>query len=295
MSTLNTDIVMNLYADFAAACARELQAAGYTSPAGTDADIIRAYANVRHRRVSVHPRTVHKASYAVPSALVAGEQAFLAAVTAGHDLRPYQSTRLETHDFNDGMLNDFGIQHFHLGIGPHRNKPGFKDRTEPVLVAIVRDDDFYSLGCHPHGAWAQQSLLDLAHATWPTLLAPSAPHDPQAQVAFTATDADIEQLRRAGINPITQRSDRTIHASPGGGSMSNRGSANAARDVTRIKGLCNDWERKIKSQVSPMLTSGTLVGPVTLHLEHRGADTFVVGPNDTPKIKLGRNLVVPPL
>ncbi len=111
------------------------------------------------------PRRLHKATYAVPAHLVPGEQAFLSAVAAGADLLPHQSTRLETADFNDGMLNDFGIQHFHLGIGQHPTKHGFMARTEPVLFALVRDDDFYSLGCYAHGAWSETILLDLIHAT----------------------------------------------------------------------------------------------------------------------------------
>ena len=41
---------------------------------------------------------------------------------------------------------------------------GLQARTEPVLFALVRDDDFYSLGCYAHGAWSLTGLLDLIHA-----------------------------------------------------------------------------------------------------------------------------------
>jgi hypothetical protein len=58
----------------------------------------------------------------VPARLAAGEQAFLTAVVAGDNLRPYQNTRLAKADFDDGLLNDFGIQHFHLGTAPHPAK-----------------------------------------------------------------------------------------------------------------------------------------------------------------------------
>jgi hypothetical protein len=293
---LNPDIVIDLYADFAGFCGRELQTAGYVPPVGAPAEVISAYSNVRHRRVSVRPRTVHKAAtWSVPPHLAAGELAFLAAVSAGNDLRPYQSTLLERHDFDDGMLNDFGIQHFHLGVGPHPTKPGFNARSEPVLVAIVRDDDFYVLDCLPHGAWTQQSLLDVAHGSWPTLLTSSEPSSVQAQMAFTSTDADIKELRKHGINATTQRPDQTIHASPGGGSMLDKGSARVARSVTQIKSLCDQWERIIEAEVAKLKASGVLTVPVTLHLDHRGREVFVVGPNDHPKFKLGQNLLVPPL
>ena len=97
------DVVVDLRRDYAAACATALNNAGYTPPASAD-DRIQFYWNVRHRRVPVRLRTVHRAAYVVPPLLVQGEQAFLADVAAGADLRPYQSTRLERADFNDGML-----------------------------------------------------------------------------------------------------------------------------------------------------------------------------------------------
>lgn len=217
LSTLSTNIVMDLYADFAAACSKELQAAGYTPPGGTTADLIRAYANVKHRRVSVRPRKVHKASYSVPSPLAAGEQAFLAAVAAGDDLLPHQSTRLEDHAFDDGMLNDFGIHHFHLGTVPYARNPKFRDRRDPLLFAVVRPDDLYVIGYYKHQEWAKRDLLDVIHAMWPDLLAAAIPGIAPQPLGFNASDADIKNFRKAAINPITQRPDGTPHVSPGGG------------------------------------------------------------------------------
>src|SRR5437016_6236402 len=105
-------VTMDFQADFAKSCATALEEAGYSPPAAAPAEIIRAYASVRHRRVPQRVRRLHRAAYTVPPHLVAGEKAFEAKVVAGKDLRPHQSTRLDRVDFNDGMLNDFGIQHF---------------------------------------------------------------------------------------------------------------------------------------------------------------------------------------
>jgi len=62
-----SQIIIDLYADFASNCATALVSAGYVAPTGSAEEIIRAYVNVRHRRVPVRPRTVHKASYIVPT------------------------------------------------------------------------------------------------------------------------------------------------------------------------------------------------------------------------------------
>jgi hypothetical protein len=293
------EVIMDLQTDFAVACAAELQAAGYSPPTGPAAEIIRAYANVRHRRVPQRPRKVHKAAYSVPTHLGAGEQAFLAKVEAGDDLRPFQSTRLEKADFNDGMLNDFGIQHFHLGTGPRPTKPGFMGRTEPVLFALVRDDDFYSLGCYAHGAWSQTILLDLIHATWPNVIGSYSPNKasrmPVLGQSHNYTDAEVEKLRKVGVNTLTQRPDGTIHVSPGGGVTTSGKSGKVAREVVTIKGLCNRVERELRQMIAPMIASGQLSPPLVLKLEQRAAEQFAVLDGDRGEFDLGGRLRVPPL
>jgi len=247
---MNSQAVMDLHADFAAKCAAELQAAGYSLPTGPAAEIIRAYANVQHRRVPQRPRNVHRAAYSVPALLAAGEQAFLTKVENGDDLRPYQSTKLEKAEFNDGMLNDFGIQHFHLGTGPHPTKPSFMGRTEPVLFALVRDDDFYSLGCYAHGAWSQTVPLDLIHATWPDVIASDSLNNTTGievlGLNVSYADAEVATLRMEGINALTQRPDGTIHIGPGGGVTLGGKSEKVAHGVAKIKGLCDQVERELK-------------------------------------------------
>lgn len=296
---MNADVVMDIHTDFAAACAAELQAAGYSPPMGPAAEIIRAYANVQHRRVPQRPRKVHKAAYSVPAHLGAGEQALLGKAEAGDDLRPYQSTRLEKAEFDDGMLNDFGIQHFHLGTVPHPAKPGFMGRTEPVLFALVKDDDFYSLGCYAHGAWSQTALLDLIHATWPNVIASSSPNImsgmPILGLRRNFTDAEVETLRKAGVNALTQRPDGTVHAGPGGGVTTSAKSGKVALEVAEIKGRCSQVERELTQMLAPMIASGQLVPPIVLKLEQCATGPFAVIDGHRGEFDLGGKLRVPPL
>lgn len=78
--------------------------------------------------------TVHKARYSEPIHLVEGKKTFLAKIEAGDDLRPNQITKLQKLDYRDGMLNDFGIQYFHLGTAQHPTRPSFVARTDPLLL-----------------------------------------------------------------------------------------------------------------------------------------------------------------
>ena len=140
----NNQVFADFFVDFADECARQLRGAGYSVPSPTDHEgIIRSYLNVHRRRVSIRPRRIHKATYSVPMHLVDGEREFLAKVVSGDDLRLYQSTRLDQSDFNDGMLDDFGIQHFHLGTTKHLKNPSFVVRKDPLLFALVHDEEFF--------------------------------------------------------------------------------------------------------------------------------------------------------
>lgn len=287
----DSPITIDLYADFATNCADALVSAGYAAPTGSAEEMIRAYATVRHRRIPVRPRKVHKAPYQVPAHLAVGESAFLGKVSAGDDLRPYQSTLLERADFNDGMLNDFGIQHFHLGTTSHPTKPGFMARTDPVLFGMAREDDFYSLGCYHHGDWSKTVALDNIHANWPDVLGSHAIKG--VQLTQTYTDEEIERLRRAGINALTQRPDGTFHVGPGGGITTAKTSTRVSLDLTKIRRLCNELHRSLTAEIEKLVASGSLREPVTIRLEQRQAQTFAVVNDGRGEFDLGRQLFVP--
>ena len=163
----NEIVTADFFADLARECKRKLILAGYSDPSpAEDEDIVRSYLNVRRRRVPIRPRDVHKAAYSVPHHLVEGEEIFVAKVIAGDDLRPNQSTKLEQSDYEDGMLNDFGIQHFHLGTTEHPRIPSFVARTDPLLFAMVQENDLYCIGYYKHGEWSRTTLLDVVHQNW---------------------------------------------------------------------------------------------------------------------------------
>lgn len=115
---------------------------------GSVEEIIRAYANVKHRRVPKQPRKVHKATYSVPSNLASGEQAFLTAVEVGDDLRPYQSThwKMRTSMTGCSMTSASSISTSAHARTPHsnNNKIAFRFFIEklsgafcPALLIVV--------------------------------------------------------------------------------------------------------------------------------------------------------------
>ncbi len=151
---------INFMRDFAACCRERLKEAGYCISTNEDREVIRIYLTIRHRRVINKPRSFHQASYAIPAHLVSGHEALRKVVERGDELWPYQSRKILKSALEDGMLNDFGIQHFHLGIGPDLKHAGLISGTRELLFAVVNDADFYAIGIYDHLGWSCQMLLD---------------------------------------------------------------------------------------------------------------------------------------
>lgn len=290
------NIQMDLRADLARFCATALTNAGYGATLSPGEDALKAYLNVLHRRVPVRPRRVHKPfGYAVdPPELLLGEQGFVAAARAGDDLRPYQSIGLTKPTGSDQMLNDFGIQHFHLGVGPHASKPMFKARTGPLLFALVAPDDLYCIGVFPHGAWSQQRMLDMLYAEWPHTLERFAVRNTIA-LAQTVTDDDRTEMRKANINSPTQRPDGTIHMNPGGGATLTGGSVSVMMALNKLQRTINDLEKRIREHLERSIAAGDLAEPVTVSLEFDKSEARAVVDRDRYTFNLGTQLALAPL
>lgn len=286
--------------NFANRCAEMLKAEGYEVPSGSPPDIITAYATVRNRRVSARVRALHKANYQVPAHLSAGESLLLSKVTAGGDLWPHQSRKISNTGIEDGMLNDFGIQHFHLGTQPDSKHSHLISGTKELLFAVVTDTDFYAIGIYDHNAWSQQRLLDVTHATWPQLMRPSmlnASSDSNVLgLSAQYSDVDHAELRAVGVNVITQRPDGSIHMPPGGGVTTAKTGAKVAMQVIQIRDLIKSLEGQVADAFTPFIANSTVGADAIVVLEWRGDETFAVTvPPGPVEIDLFRQLSVPDL
>ena len=290
----NEFVVGNFFADMARECKRKLICAGYSDPSlAKHEDIVRSYLNVRRRRVSIRRRAVHKATYSVPPHLVEGQKEFLAKVKAGDDLRPNQSTKLQQPDYEDAMLNDFGIQHFHLGTTRHATRPSFVVRTDPLLFAMVREDDLYCIGFYGHGEWSKATLLDVVHENWPETISGYSLDGIMA--AHPYTEDEHEQLRRADINVVTQRPDGTIHMGPGGGITLAGTSIKDMRDLMSARQFCSDLESTVAVEVRKLVDEGTLTAPVRLKLRFVDRGAYIDADGDEGMFDVSEYITVPVL
>lgn len=195
---------------------RELAAKGYPNSTPDDEwTLFRRLQNIRQRRVSVNPRNVHVSRELIcPAALQPALDEIKRKVKAGEDLSPHLSTGILRIDEEDLMMNDWGIHHFHLCTDPHKNLPGFTDRTKELLFALVTDDAVYMINVFNHGAWADTDIVEIIHSNWPEVIDRFRIRNavslcwPNGQ---RPTAAERMKLRKAGVNVFIDVADGSIY------------------------------------------------------------------------------------
>ena len=144
---------------------------------------------------------------------------------AGGDLAEFLSKKASDAHFNDGLLSDFGVHHFHLGA---KSDPSGQhvQRTDDLLFVFVQPSDVYFLDVrkHPNSGdpsdygWSDVDLLNIIDSNWPEALDPYIVHGVEGT---TLTDEQRRELRRKNTNVVTQVGGKAI-APPGGGLLANR-------------------------------------------------------------------------
>mgnify|MGYP005989007227 CR=1 FL=1 len=288
----------NFIEDTAAHCANLLAAAGYAVPAGDAESHIRLYVSVKHRRADTRPRRVHKAPYTVPAELQQGEQEFLAKVEAGDNIWPHQSRKITKTKAEDGMLNDFGIQHFHLGTEPDPKHIGLVKGGEYVLFGVVRPNDFYAIGIYGH-EWTRREVLEEVRKHFPHLLEPyiikGPPDGSGISLARKISDEEYATLREKNVNTAYEGDDGTVYMGMGGGISSSGNSFQVTRDTDKLIIHLEDMQNDLIQQLGPKIEAKGMPDSTVLKLQWRGNKPFVV--TDPPGIEasLEKWLVIPPL
>ena len=200
-------------------------------------DLLTVYYNAMRRIVGAWPRTVHRASgFVAPKdpnqerALSTIEQK----LQKGESVIPYLSRKIKDLSYNDLLLNDWGIHHFHLGtdIG----EDGFVNRTGPLLYIVFGDTidfhgrgntDAHLLAVMDHNDFTTQELVEILHENWPDL----PQFDLPGMNGDRLSDAEIRRLRDLHTNYcLLLRNGKSIFA-PGGGIT---GAGTSAVDTMRM-------------------------------------------------------------
>ncbi len=77
----------------------------------------------------------------------------------GQDISPYLSKQVDNISAIDGMFNDWGVLHLHLGDQPNPKDGRYIARTGPLLFLYLMQDNAYLINIYQHGDWTDKSIL----------------------------------------------------------------------------------------------------------------------------------------
>jgi hypothetical protein len=297
----DSDIELDFSEDWLDTIRTALVGLGYKAP--NDPEKLQfAYTNLLKRLVPARPRKVHLAKGLLcPPALRAGLAEVTRKIEAGESVEQHLSTLLERRDYNDGMLNDWGLHHLHLGTRSQRRRHRrFTDRTGPILfVRFLRDRALF-VGVFEHKAtpapFCDIRVLETFWANWPEEMARYelrgiAPSRSAGSGAHT--DIDLERSRRGGIQGMVTIDGRVF--GPMGGGISTAGSSiEVVTVMDRWRFIVADFETKVAESKAQIFETASaagveLVRPVKMRMVIRSNGSAFVECGEGPfRFELGQ-------
>ena len=224
-----------------------------------DADVAARFFDASRRKIAVRPRAVELADdFSCPPDHQAGWDALHAKIRDGLDLNPHLSLQHASLHNLDGLLAEWGVHHFHLGVGPHLRNPAFTERTRPVVFGLVTDSTFHAINVFSHGRGYQpftdNSVLESIHRNWPNLIEK---YRAKAVTGEAWTPEQRKHLRSSNANVVSKVADGTAYIPIAGGVMASGVSAEAMRAADayfyRIRRLQGQVESKLNTEILPAL------------------------------------------
>lgn len=261
---------------------RILQEGGYKNIPAADVECSIAFFECLRRRVPARPRRVEVApEFSVPLKHQRAFETLRSKLECGDDVTPYMSRTIMDAGKKDPLLNDWRVQHFHLGDRPHPKKPGFVAGTKEIALAWVDSEAVYFIKMGSHGrdvgnaTWGDAEILNILDRRWPHLLAQAAipPDEWGVDVRDDGepdpTPDEIVMMRK--FMTIKKLPSGRILLPPGGGNMCSGNSSEALRFHDRILTRIHDYHQWVGENVHVFLARCTLQGatlqrPVRLHL-----------------------------
>lgn len=180
----------------------------------------------------------------IPDNLKAGFNKFVKRIEKGEDLKYYQSRSTKKSSFNDLLLNDWGIHHFHLGNDVETD--GYISRTGHLLYAMITNDSVYIIKILEHGKWTDPNLIQILHNNWKQMMKQFVASGISSE---NLTEKQRKTLRNKHCNTAITVSDGTTYNSPGGGIMSSGDCFFDRMNTDKIFAELDNLETIVKSNI----------------------------------------------
>lgn len=166
----------------------------------------------------------------------------------GASVNSHLSKRLLRLDYNDSLLNDWGIYHLHLGESLENNNSSFIERTGPLLFIRIDGYNAYLIDILHHGSWACQKLIKVIHDNWPKSIEKYLLKRVTG-LSVALTDKDIIKMRKAGISSAIKIAPNIVYFPLGGGYSISGYSIVASREVDCYYNFIYNLKRQIQENL----------------------------------------------
>jgi hypothetical protein len=203
----------------------------------SDDDVLIKFFDSWRRLPSIRPRRLWVADdFRCPLEHTEGWRQLQGKIVGGEDLCPHLSRRHARLDTLDGLLNEWGVHHLHLGTAHAAGGSGYMQRSGPVLFARITETDFYAINVYTHGEWENASVLESLHRNWPDAIKNYRIRGIHAE---SLTTTEHRNLRRVNVQTATATRDGAVYMAIGGVASS----GTSAEAVMRADMLWSDAEQ----------------------------------------------------
>jgi hypothetical protein len=235
-----------------------------------DRDILIYFFDSLRRQIATRPRDIKIADdFKCPSARENNWKTLQQKVRRGEDLNIHLSERHASLFHRDGLLNEWGAHHFHLGIKPQPKKPNYVKRSDPLVFALVTESTFYAINFYKHDEFEKFSIIESLHRNWPDAISKYRLRGVHGE---ELDEKQRKNIRKQSLQTAVTTSDGTVYGPIGGGVTSAGTSVqsvfNAAKWTDEIRRLQSALEGQLY-MIMPALERGGYSGEQDVEAELR--------------------------
>lgn len=256
----------------------------------TGIEVSHIYFNFIKRRILPKPREIKiSKEFKCPKKYEKGLSILKSKITKGEDLTPYLSKKILKVNYNDGLLNDWGIYHLHLG---KEKKGDFIERTGPLLFVRVDEKNVYFINIYSHGCWSNKQIIKIIHNNWPESIEEFRfNYEKDTMIKFT--DNDYKNMRKYNINVPVEIGNGVAYMPIGHGYTCSGMSTQIVLMCNRKIRKINAYEAYIKSHIGEIAKQIESINgfiPSKMHfrlwMEDENKKIFVYEINSNIKIRI---------
>lgn len=181
------------------------------------------YFKALRKIIPCKPREIfHSKEFDCPQEILGDLKLIEKVIKKGDSLKPFMSRRFKDIKYNDLLLNDWNIHHFHLSSEleiKNGKYTGLMKRSDWLLMTFINDDAAYFINVYPHGEkylWTRKSMLEIISRNWPELIEKFKLKEIK-ELGKPISEKEYAELRRCKALVLTQLDEGSVFAPIGGG------------------------------------------------------------------------------